>query len=72
VIEAIGTYLPPWGSATARVPGDDEDTVNDEDRGFCDRFEASNQVDGARWALGHNVGGPTAVSAITILSTDRG
>jgi acetyl-CoA C-acetyltransferase len=36
------------------------------------RGEASNQVDGARWALAHNVGGPTAVSAVTILSTDRG
>jgi acetyl-CoA C-acetyltransferase len=36
------------------------------------RGTASNQVDGAHWALAHNVGGPTAVSAITILSTDRG
>jgi acetyl-CoA C-acetyltransferase len=35
------------------------------------RGDASNQVDGARWALAHNVGGPTAVSAITILSTER-
>jgi acetyl-CoA C-acetyltransferase len=35
------------------------------------RGRASNQVDGARWALAHNIGGPTAVSAITILSTDR-
>jgi hypothetical protein len=25
-------------------------------------------VDGARWALAHNVGGPTAVSAVTILA----
>jgi acetyl-CoA C-acetyltransferase len=31
------------------------------------RGEAANQVDGARWALAHNVGGPTAVSAVTIL-----
>jgi acetyl-CoA C-acetyltransferase len=31
------------------------------------RGEAVNQVDGARWALAHNVGGPTAVSAVTIL-----
>jgi acetyl-CoA C-acetyltransferase len=35
------------------------------------RGRASNQVDGARWALAHNIGGPTAVSAITILSTER-
>jgi uncharacterized OB-fold protein len=27
VIEAIGTYLPPWGSATARQAGHDEDVV---------------------------------------------
>ena len=26
-IAAIGTYLPPWGSATARVPGRDEDAL---------------------------------------------
>ena len=26
-IQAIGTYLPPWGTASARVPGDDEDVV---------------------------------------------
>src|ERR1700727_3317545 len=31
------------------------------------RGTASNQVDGARIALAHNVGGPTAVSAVTIL-----
>ncbi|HEV7826357.1 MAG TPA: thiolase family protein [Mycobacteriales bacterium] len=31
------------------------------------RGEAVNQVDGARWALAHNVGGPTAVSAVTVL-----
>ena len=36
------------------------------------RGAACNQVDGARWALAHNIGGPTAVSAITILSTDKG
>ena len=27
MIEAIGTYLPPWGTDTARQPGDDEDVV---------------------------------------------
>jgi uncharacterized OB-fold protein len=27
VIEAIGTYLPPWGTDSARVAGDDEDVV---------------------------------------------
>jgi acetyl-CoA C-acetyltransferase len=31
------------------------------------REEAASQVDGARWGLAHNVGGPTAVSAVTIL-----
>jgi acetyl-CoA C-acetyltransferase len=31
------------------------------------RGEAANQVDGARVALAHNIGGPTAVSAVTIL-----
>jgi acetyl-CoA C-acetyltransferase len=36
------------------------------------RGDACNQVDGARWALAHNVGGPTAVSAVTILSSERG
>jgi acetyl-CoA C-acetyltransferase len=36
------------------------------------RGHASNQVGGARWALAHNVGGPTAVSAVTILSTEKG
>jgi acetyl-CoA C-acetyltransferase len=35
------------------------------------RGEASNQVDGARIGLAHNVGGPTAVSAITILSNEK-
>jgi len=35
------------------------------------RGEAENQVDGARVALAHNVGGPTAVSAVTILSSDK-
>jgi uncharacterized OB-fold protein len=27
VIAAVGTYLPRWGTAAARVPGDDEDVV---------------------------------------------
>lgn len=36
------------------------------------RGEAENQVDGARLGLAHNIGGPTAVSAVTILSTDKG
>ena len=31
------------------------------------RESASNQVDGARIGLAHNIGGPTAVSAVTIL-----
>ena len=35
------------------------------------RGQAENQVDGARVALAHNIGGPTAVSAVTILSTEK-
>lgn len=34
------------------------------------RGEAANQIDGARWGLAHNIGGPTAVSAVTILQGD--
>jgi acetyl-CoA C-acetyltransferase len=33
------------------------------------RGEASNQVDGARVGLAHNIGGPTAVSAVTVLGS---
>jgi acetyl-CoA C-acetyltransferase len=36
------------------------------------RGEAANQVDGARTALAHNIGGPTAVSAVTVLSNQKG
>ena len=36
------------------------------------RGKSTNQVDGATIGLAHNVGGPTAVSAITILSSDKG
>lgn len=36
------------------------------------RGEATNQVDGARIGMTHNIGGPTAVSAVTVLSTDKG
>jgi len=36
------------------------------------RGQSENQVDGARNALAHNIGGPTAASAITILSVDKG
>ncbi|WP_068183366.1 thiolase [Mycobacterium sp. UM_CSW] len=35
------------------------------------RGEAENQVGGARIGLAHNVGGPTAVAAVTILSSDK-
>lgn len=35
------------------------------------RGEAANQVDGARVGLAHNIGGPTAVSAITILGSEK-
>jgi acetyl-CoA C-acetyltransferase len=33
---------------------------------------AANQIDAPRFGLTHNVGGPTAVSAVTILSTEKG
>ncbi len=36
------------------------------------RGTAANQIEGARVALAHNIGGPTAVSAVTLLSTERG
>jgi acetyl-CoA C-acetyltransferase len=36
------------------------------------RGDAVNQVDGARWALAQNVGGPTAVAAVTILESSNG
>jgi len=36
------------------------------------RGEAANQVDSPRTALAHNIGGPTAVAAVTVLSSDRG
>jgi acetyl-CoA C-acetyltransferase len=35
------------------------------------RGESENQVDGARVALAHNIGGPTAVSAVTVLSNKK-
>jgi acetyl-CoA C-acetyltransferase len=35
------------------------------------RGESTNQVDGARIALAHNIGGPTAVSGVTILGASR-
>ncbi|WP_216694503.1 thiolase C-terminal domain-containing protein [Dietzia psychralcaliphila] len=36
------------------------------------RGEAANQVEGATAALAHNIGGPTAVSAVTVLSSKKG
>ena len=35
------------------------------------RGDGHNQVDGAKLALAHNIGGPTAVSAVTILGNER-
>jgi acetyl-CoA C-acetyltransferase len=35
------------------------------------RGQSTNQVDGARTALAHNIGGPTAVSAVTILGANK-
>jgi acetyl-CoA C-acetyltransferase len=35
------------------------------------RGQSTNQVEGARTALAHNIGGPTAVSAVTILGADK-
>ena len=42
------------------------------DRQAVAAVDSTNQVDGARIGLAHNVGGPTAVSAITILGIDKG
>ena len=36
------------------------------------RGEAANQVDSARIGLAQNIGGPTAVAAVTILGSDGG
>lgn len=36
------------------------------------RGHAGNQVDGARWGLAHNIGGPTAVAAVTIVEGPGG
>lgn len=36
------------------------------------RGDGNNQVPDARFGLAHNIGGPTAVSAVTILSNERG
>jgi acetyl-CoA C-acetyltransferase len=36
------------------------------------RGQAANQVKDASMGLAHNVGGPTAVSAVTVLSNQRG
>jgi acetyl-CoA C-acetyltransferase len=36
------------------------------------RGESTNQIDGVRLALAHNIGGPTAVSAVTILGAEAG
>ncbi|HEX4189471.1 MAG TPA: thiolase family protein [Marmoricola sp.] len=36
------------------------------------RGHSTNQVDGARIGLAHNIGGPTAVSAVTVLSNQKG
>jgi len=35
------------------------------------RGESTNQVEGAKVALAHNIGGPTAVSAVTILGSSK-
>ncbi|WP_024795245.1 thiolase family protein [Tomitella biformata] len=35
------------------------------------RGDGHNQVDGARLGLAHNIGGPTAVSAVTILGSEK-
>jgi acetyl-CoA C-acetyltransferase len=35
------------------------------------RGTAPNQVEGARWGLAHNIGGPTAVGAVTILEASH-
>jgi hypothetical protein len=81
-VTSIGTYLPCWGTSQTRVAGDDEDAITlavEAARGVDVRWllrgSAVNQVDDARIVLAHNIGGPTAVSAVTILEgpgTDGG
>jgi acetyl-CoA C-acetyltransferase len=73
-VASIGTYLPCWGAPRHRVAGDAKDHPSGA-TGVAQcvelfaqlRGEAANHVDGARVALAHNIGGPTAVSAVTIL-----
>lgn len=36
------------------------------------RGDAVNQVDGAKVGITHNIGGPTAVAAVTVLGSERG
>ena len=55
MIEAIGTYLPPWGTPSARVPGDDEDVV-------------TMAVAAGLQALGAS--SPAAVSGVVLVSRD--
>lgn len=73
-VASIGTYLPCWDAPQQRVAGDAKGHppgatgVAQCVELFAQlRGEAANQVDGARVALAHNIGGPTAVSAVTIL-----
>lgn len=63
-VASIGTYLPCRGAPQHRVADDDEDAVTLAVEAGC---AALNQVNGARIGLAHNIGGPTAVSAVTIL-----
>jgi hypothetical protein len=68
-VASIGTCLPCWGSPHHRVPGDDEDAITLAVEAGRAGLVSSGPfaVDGARIALAHNIGGPTAVLAVTFL-----
>lgn len=85
-VASIGTYLPCWANPRRRAgDGEVELTAKRKGRPYCatgvaqcvERFEqvrgmAVNQVDGARIGLAHNIGGLTAVSAVTIVEGGGG
>ncbi len=78
-VASIGTYLPYWVGSQHRVADYDIGEVHDfftgidsigyEDLGFAERFGACRLLEAEETTIdgGHNLGGRTAVSAVTIL-----
>ena len=78
-VASIGTYLPCWGGSQHRVADYDIGEVHDfftgvaligyEDLGFAERFGAFKILEAEDTTIdgGHDLGGPTALSAVTIL-----